>query len=228
MPSKKPRKRTNKKDSGVPYAEMAKISDSKSRTDFVRRYFNGKYHCISDALMNRERGGTNALIYIEKQAKDGVINPRTGRVDSEKHPRWKLKVLKDENGNPPICGEYIEWCRDTKNTAPDGRKFTTQEIKKIRQRGETDLLESWGEAQIDEDGCILVGYKDAVTMLDLWGVYYKTNIAITNKPEKRGNKYHWRYMEVPPWLNPKTMDEWPATPKPAESSKRRTKETQHE
>jgi hypothetical protein len=187
-------------NSGLNWEDLKTAKSTQARKGWLETAYVGKYNCLSDAIVNRERGGQIAIEHIQKLAKAGVMS-KSGRIDPDVHPRWRLKVLKKDDGTVPVPGDIIEWCRDTfhREDKKEGPKLTSSEMEAIRRRGEIDRLEEWGEAEVDQDGCISVGFHDALTMLHLWGVYYATGIAMTDKPETRGGKHHWRYMEVPPW-----------------------------
>lgn len=178
------------------------------------------YPCLSDCMVNRDRGGTAVLEEIERQSKQGIYNPKTGALDSKSIMTWRLLLLSDEWGHPFKPGDRLEWIYDFVNrdsgVRGSGRKLTGRQIKNAIRRGEADRYFTKHSGVVDDRLCIEVGYVDAVTRLQTSGIHFETKVAITRKRQfsrhprevppghplmgKTRNAHNWLVMEVPPWL----------------------------
>jgi hypothetical protein len=166
------------------------------------------YVCLSDVLLNRENGSSNILRVLDLQEKKGKI--RT----------YKLRVLKDQNGNEVKKGHVVKWKQQIYNRAPgggvkgEGDKLGQDKINMMRRRGQGDMFIDIGTAEVDSDGCITVPYRDAAMLLSRHGRHYETHLGITDMAElssrpypikdKTGkvvghkHRHNWLYEEVIP------------------------------
>jgi hypothetical protein len=122
--------------------------------------------------------------------------------------RWKIQVLCDEWGNKPVPGEEIV-IKMQKSLYKHGKPIGGNVLSAAKMRGSyEDEYVKKIKYKIDEKGCVEVGYRDAVHLINNWGVHPQTGYAICRKEErssgpvktKDGGMLHvcyWRYREVP-------------------------------
>jgi hypothetical protein len=156
------------------------------------------YVSLSDALANRDRDSVIVL-----QALDAMCA-------EDRLPRYKIKILRDAYGYAPEPGDVHEWKWQIKTRDEFGKKYDQSRIHEMVRRGE-DTHVIYHSAVIDEDGCITVGYKDAVMLLNNYGVHWFSHMPISKMRElsrepvstEKGQRHihNWRYMEIPPWLD---------------------------
>jgi hypothetical protein len=209
----------------IDYFALSNIKDAAQRMISVSMAVeNAGYICLSDAILHARNGGNLVLHWTDREDEagredsDGIIMEGSRRM-------WKIKILCDEYGNPPVPGDKIKWvfkrtCRDKRT----GLKLNSRQIKEMQRMGLGDSLIQYHGAIIDEYECISVGYKDAVTMLRNHGVHYESKLPLSPMKEftswrKKNPKYvptkeelstlrrdeiglvhvhNWRFMEVPP------------------------------
>jgi hypothetical protein len=193
----------------IDYDRLASIDDPRRRyvatQEAVARA--GKI-ILSDALINRDHGGNYVLVYLDKEQLDGVRD-ENGIVRPAEIRTFKIKILFDEFGNPPKPGTEHKWLFGRTKRDKFGWKISTRQAKEIIRKGNRVELETYHAAKIDNNGCITVPYKDAVHLLDNWGIHYFSNEPIsrmreftrwTKKNPESGEMEHvhnWRYVEVP-------------------------------
>lgn len=161
---------------------------------------------ISDCLANKKRDG---VIFLE------ILDSKIAMRDHV--PRYKLRILRDQWGDPPVPGEDHVWRAGTRNRDEFGRKMGSLEIRERMRRGDNSHL-VYHSAVIDQDGCITVPYEDAAMLLNHFGVHYSSGEPLTGlremsrEPTKRASdgamkiQHNWRYVEVPPWESPAKLD----------------------
>jgi hypothetical protein len=195
----------------IDYAALARIPEPGQRhvaTKLAIKKVN--YVSLSDALVNRNNGGNFVLVYLENESQSGRVDPSTGLTMPNDVRQWKIQILCDEFGNPPKPGDVHKWKFGVTKKDEFGVKLTSRTIKEIRRKGLGHTLEEWHGDTIDEYGCIKLPYKDAVLLLDNYGVHYMSNQPITMMKEitswqKKNplngsmvNVRNWRYREIPP------------------------------
>lgn len=157
------------------------------------------YICLTDAIAYQTYGGT---MVMETLATERKTPKRT----------WKIRVLKDEWGNPPKPGDVL--VRKIQRPLRDraGRKMRSTTIKDMKRRGtfEKNYIEKH-EFKVDNKGCIECEYEHAAWFLSTYGIHYETRAALgghrefSSEPCKSpsGGMLHvhyWRYEEAPPWV----------------------------
>ena len=194
---KKPAKITEPVGS-VDFDKVQSIGNPKARKDFIAKTVQDAgrpYFSISDALVNRSRGGYSVLAAFDKQ-----IQVEARRRLPER--TWRIKVLKYRNGKDPKPGDTIEWIiqRHHRANYGSGDKLTAQEAMEMKARGQGDQLTEMGEAKLDSDCCVELSYYDAVQLLAKHGVYYVTGLPLNPAQTQfnRSGKCNWLYVEVPP------------------------------
>ena len=158
------------------------------------------YICLSDILVNFDRGASQVLESLDILAKE--------KADDGQTLRYKLHAMRGPWGQEYKPGDVIEWKRKTytKDRKTQGRKLTSQEIDARVRRGEGHKKFGYaevGSAVVDEYGCIDVSYRDAVTLLSNNGQHYETGYGITSKREVSGRPYYTEGQADP--LNERTM-----------------------
>ena len=172
---------------------------------------------LSDLIIREQDGGLFVKMELENRYNRDRNKPLSDKFT------WKLLVLRDEWGNPPVPGEYVTK-RQLKplDTAP-GKPATSRELTEDKRAGDYD--KKWIDEiryQIDAKGCIVCEFQDAAYFLMSFGVHGKSGrpISMHRKPTSKdwegpemrrpelsnrpveapdGNKLHvwyWRYQEV--------------------------------
>jgi hypothetical protein len=164
-----------------------------------------EYVCLTDAIAYYDFGGAMMFLYL---ADDEINNMREG-----KQRRWKIQVVRDEWGNPPVPGEFVERRIQKKPVDAAGRKLKSRAINDAKRRGtwERDFVEI-RRFEIDDRGCIECSYDDAGWFLSEFGMHYdQSGVAICGRKEisggpckapdgKQKHIWYWRYQEAPPWV----------------------------
>ena len=186
----------------IDYGELKRTEIRSEREELVERAVEGgAYPCISDAMVNRDRHGADALVVFEELNKTGRLHPDAGPFQYQ----WILRVIRHRNGQPPKAGDVFRWKRQVYNRERKrrGLKLSGRLIRDAIRRGEGHRFVDLGEAVIDERGCIKLGYGDASQLLHNHGVHYDTGIAISGMRDKSrgpveqedGSKTHvWNWL----------------------------------
>lgn len=156
------------------------------------------YVAISDALVNRDRDSIIVLQVLDAMSESGAL------------PLYKLKIVRDAQGNPPVHGEIYQWKWQVKTRDDFGTKYDTRKINEMLRRGDDDHV-VYHAAKIDKDGCITIPYKDAAMLLANHGIHYESRMPISGMREHsrdpvvtesgQRHTWNWLYMEVPPWTS---------------------------
>jgi hypothetical protein len=189
-----------------------------------------KYVCITDAIMNRKRGGNYVLEHLDVENKEGMYDPDTRFHNRNNRRTWKIKALCNEWGEPYKPGDMVIWTENLPYKDDLGRKVSGRDVNAAIIRGEGHLYKRKQGLEVDENGCIECDYAQAATLLQGYGVHYETGFAICGKREKMRDKceapdgtmkhvHYWRFKEVPPWE--REEDKPKEEPKP-KKRKRRT------
>jgi len=180
---------------------------------------------LTDAITHDRYGGA-------------LVSETLANEPAFKDAKWKIRVLKDEWGNPPKPGDLV--VRKIQRNLVDraGRKLRSNAVNAMKRQGsfEKKYIDK-REFVVDDKGCIECGYGDAIWFLRVRGVHYKTGEGLggfrehSSGPCKSPNGdllhiHYWRYSEAPPWVyadlpdlektKPKT--ERGLTPKAADTS----------
>lgn len=125
--------------------------------------------------------------------------------------KWRIKVLRDEWGQPRYPGESIERTIPINRMKRDKELVTPRVLSKAKRDGSYQRKYiRIRKYKIDQKGCFECGFDDAVYFLNNWGYNKKTNTSVTSKPEHswepvdmrdptKGQKKHiryWRYAEM--------------------------------
>ena len=153
---------------------------------------------ITDCLVNKGNGGLDIMHYITQTEKQMPMR------------RFKIKVLKDMWGKPVQPGDKVEWVRNRKTRTPFGVKMRHAHIASMISQGREREVIDFGEATVDNKGCIDVGFFDAGMLLNTRGVFlnnpkipltqYKetsTKPSHNNQADKFQLQHFWLYQEVP-------------------------------
>jgi len=161
---------------------------------------------LSDIIVNYNNGGGLIMKAIadrdEEDAEGG----------SEERILYKIKVVRDEWGNPPVPGEKVKWVINKRPKDQHGRPVTASDAAAMRITGDWDKkFKIVREYTVDNKGCISVPFQVAAAMLNVYGLHGRTMKPITkNHPIEHstepvetpsGEKLHvwyWRYYEVTP------------------------------
>lgn len=169
--------------------EVKKNPDEK-RKQIREEIEQASYVSISDIMVNRNRGGHPVLAKLEQTSK---------REAEQGRPRmWKLRCLVHQNGSKPQPGDEVRWKRQL-HYKVDGRKLGSTEIQDMIRRGDGHLIVEMGTAKLDENCEFMANYADASYLLSQYGVYYVSNMPITDRKEiDKGGSHNWRFVEVIP------------------------------
>lgn len=200
-------------DKQIDYAMIAGQSQRSMRIEIAEREIERvgiENVTISDALVNRDRGGGHILEYLERVESQGMFDQSTGYHNPALKPKYILRVLRNEWGDEPPTVREVLLKRMRPYRDKSGRKLTTRAVNDIRRRGGGAQFEEVRRFEVDSRGCISCEYRDAATLLTQSGVHYNSGFAITGKRETSrspskapdGNMrtiWYWLYKEVPPW-----------------------------
>ena len=156
------------------------------------------YVSLSDALVNRGRDSVIVLQVLDAMNEGGSL------------PLYKLKILRDQWGKPPVPGEDHEWKWQIRSRDDFGKKLDQSKIHEMVRRGDDSHI-IYHRAVIDPDGCITVNYRDAVMLLNNFGVHWDSHMSISKMREHsrdpqntaagQQHMWNWRYSEVVPWMS---------------------------
>jgi len=160
---------------------------------------------LSDCLVNLHQGGHHLLIELGEREKSEIGLPENQRL------RWHIRVIRDQWGNPPNPGDKVERRIQKKLEKRYGNEtvvVTGNELSASKADGSYE--DKWVNKyyyEIDEKGCVLCGFSDAVYFLNNYGIHSVTKYSLTTKKEHsaepvdapNGDKLHvWyrRYEEA--------------------------------
>jgi len=155
---------------------------------------------LSDVLANINNGGQALNIALS-------LDYAKTLKSKVRPPTWRLKVIRDQWGNPPQPGDTVKAVRN-KRLVEDGVMVTHHDQNAAKMEGTyeeryTDTV----DFEVDSKGCIECDWDDTILFLNLWGIHGVSKAGITTKPEHteepvdcpNGQKLHaWyrRYYEV--------------------------------
>lgn len=210
------------------FDSYSKLSTPEEQYRMLDNQFKAaEYLVLSDPLMYRASGGVDVLKYIDECAKEGAFNSNTKRRDRALPCTWKLKLLVHCDGKEPQPGDQIEWVTQRTNVV-FGKKIGTTQARELVRRGDADKLTRTSTAVLDKNCCFVVGLEDAKQLLNNNGVYFRTGYPITGLPEhfRTGRYYNWRFIEVPPWNDPKDCTPWLSKPRKKPGPKKQSAKKQ--
>ncbi len=190
--------------------DLAKIKflarDAKELKDFIASEFKrggpSDPPYLSQCLVAFNQGGVLVMEALALRYEKDRKLPDNMRL------RWKLLVLCDEWGNPPIPGEIVYRREQLPLEHERGKPLTSEEINIDKMNGVYE--DKWVRKvpyTIDEKGCITVEFEDTSFFLTVYGVHGKSGAAISiHKKEHSsdvvdtpgGQKLHawyWRFKE---------------------------------
>jgi len=155
-----------------------------------------EYVSLTDAIAHMNYGGTLVMEAMSK----------------EPSRKFKVQVLCDVWGNPPVPGEIVTRKIKKKLVDRAGRKLRSNAVNAMKRQGsfEKRYIEK-REFVIDEKGCIECGYEDAGWLLSTHGIHYESREGLgghrelSSGPSKAPDGslrhiHYWRYAEAPPWV----------------------------
>lgn len=196
----------------VDYDALAGANTQEKRENIVSEAFaSGDYVYVTDAIANRNKGGSLVLKYFDVETKEGMLDPTTGYREDDRRRKFKIFCKRDANGTEYKPGDVIEWEVSRGNRDSRGNKLTGQQINDMAIRGERDKLYRKKRFVVDEKGCIEAGYVDASALLTKFGTHYKSGLSICGKREFSRQRFtddhdkviyrniwYWRFYEVSP------------------------------
>jgi len=161
--------------------------------------------CLSDCLAGHDDGGQLLRIKIAEYDSECTFLqiPR---------PTWRIKVIRDEWGNPPNPGDKIgrRYKRPlTKERNGETIPYSGDELSKMIAMGTYEQkFHTYKYFTVDEKGCIECTFHDAIYFLNLWGIHFSTGMRLTSKEEhstepvecpdgQERHVWYWRYKECP-------------------------------
>jgi hypothetical protein len=157
---------------------------------------------LSDILIRGGGVGQPVLEELEAMESEAIMSR-----DADSLMKWKLKVIRDEWGNPPRPGDKVIKI----NKLPlnkRGKSLPPDELNLAMLDGSyAKRFEKHVPYTIDEKGCIECSFTDAGYFLIHHGIHGKTERTMNTKEEHstepvdapNGSKIHvwyWRFMEV--------------------------------
>lgn len=189
----------------VNYGVINQAKNESQRIDLLEAEIKKvDYICLTDAIAHPDMCGPVMLNYLQNEE---IQNMRMGTQH-----KWKIQVIRDEWGEPPVKGGVI--IREIMKPLVDktGRMLTSKVINDMRRRGsfEEKFIEK-REFVIDSMGCVECSYDDAVYFLTTYGVHFETGHALCGYKELSSGPcrapgggmkhvWYWRYKEAPPWV----------------------------
>lgn len=160
---------------------------------------------MSDLLLGFNAGGVHVMEALEARFKEDQSIERP----MEQRFRWKLKVLKDEWGQPVKPGDTVEHVVHRSPNHGKGKPMTSGEISVLKMNGfyERDWVTRIPYV-VDEKGCITCGFVATSYFLQKFGIHGKTGAIISHhKVEHSGDPqvapkegmkhaWYWRFKEV--------------------------------
>lgn len=156
---------------------------------------------LSDLLARVNDVGGVLLQVLGEHQQNKIMN-------SGQQIKWKIKVLRDEWGNPPAPGDEV--IRLVQRKLLDSNKLPIQpddlSVSMVDGSYEDRFFDKI-VFPVDEKGCIECNFNAAVSFLNLYGLHAHTKKPLTMKPEHskepvdapNGTKIHvWyrKYQEV--------------------------------
>ena len=160
---------------------------------------------MSDLLLGFNQGGVHIMQALEERFKQDQSIDRP----QEQRFKWKLKVLKDEFGQPVKPGDIVEHVIHRSPEHGTGKPMTSGEISVLKMNGfyERDWVTRI-QYKVDDKGCITTGFVATSYFLQKFGVHGKTGAIISHhkvahsgdpqEAPKEGMKHvhYWRFKEV--------------------------------
>lgn len=195
----------------IDYDVLAGANTEERRDEIVDAAFaSGEYIAITDAMANRNKGGSLVLKWLDEEFKHGMTNSDGYREDSTKR-MFKLFCIRRTDGSEYKPGDVVTWEVSRGNRDKRGRKLSGQQINEMLIRGDRDKLYQSKGFKVDAKGCIEISYRDASTLLSKFGVHYKSGLSICGRREFsrqrftddndkviHKNIWYWRFKEVSP------------------------------
>ena len=160
---------------------------------------------MSDLLVGFNEGGIHMMIALDaRTARDSQIER-----PPEQRFSWKLKVIKDEWGQPVYPGDVVYHEIYTSPNHGEGKPMTASEISVEKMNGTFE--KNWITKipyVVDKKGCITTGYVATSYFLQKWGIHGVTGAIISHhkvetsgdphEAPKEGMKHvhYWRFKEV--------------------------------
>lgn len=196
----------------IDYDALASANTDVRRQDIVERAFGtGDYISVTDALSNRNKGGSLVLKFFDEEVKHGMVNLESGYREDNTKRMFRLFCKRRFDGTEYEPGDIVEWEVSRGNRDRRGEKLSGQQINEMIIRGDRNKLYQKKGFTVDEKGCIEIGYIDAATLLTKFGTHYKSGLSICGKREFSRQKFkddkdkvyhkniwYWRYFEVSP------------------------------
>jgi len=168
--------------------------------EILREYAPNDPPYLSNVYANLDQGSQTILIALAEQEQQ---QKRPGGTPFT----WNLLVRRDEFGNIPAAGEYVERVIPINRKDREGAPVQSKIINAAMLDGSfSEKFEMRTKYLIDSKGCIQCTFSDAGYFLYNWGVHHKTNRGITTRPELSAEPYdtpegklhvwYWRYSEV--------------------------------
>lgn len=157
---------------------------------------------LSDLLIGVNNGGQPILIALGDREKAEM------ELSDDERFRWKIQVLRDEWGNEPVPGEFVERVIQKNLYKKEGKPVPATDLSAAKVDGSySRKYERRLRYEVDGKGCIVCGFSAAMYFLTVYGVHSVTGYALTTKPEHstgvskapNGNQLHvwyWRYKEM--------------------------------
>lgn len=160
---------------------------------------------MSDLILGFNEGGVYMMEALEQRhnTDQSIDRPMNQRF------RWKLKVLKDEWGQPVKPGDVVEHIIHRSPEHGPGKPMTASEISVEKLNGTYE--KNWVTKIpyiVDEKGCITTGFVATAYFLNKFGLHGKTGAIISHhKVETSGDPqkvpsggfrhvHYWRFKEV--------------------------------
>ncbi len=160
---------------------------------------------LSNLMTGANDGGLQVMEALEAYHLKNVERP----LDQKFH--WRLHVVRDEWGNVGLPGDIIYYREQKLLEWEPGKPLTSHDINMAKINGtyERDWIEVY-EYEVDEKGCITLGFLHAARLLNLFGIHSRSGAVMSIHKDrehsadpvrtyKDGQKLHawyWRYKEA--------------------------------
>jgi hypothetical protein len=193
---KETKKMTGKKNQ-IKYSDIALIKDAPDKTAFVQREIaRVRTPSLTEAILNRKRGGQAIILALEESKNRGIANPETGKLNPKSDLVWKLKCVSHENGATAKPGDIVRMIVD-KLKKYNGKRVSTTMIEDLERSGEASLVIT-KEFILGQDCCFECDFTEAMCLLTEFGFNPENGRMLTdkNKPVERGIVTNKRFCEI--------------------------------
>jgi hypothetical protein len=186
----------------IDWVRLAEMKDPTLQREYVTDCLRGLAPSdlsLSDLIINHLTHQPVLTLLAEKDESD--------RQSMRQPWVWRIQVLRDEWGDVPQPGDVVARVVPKNRKTRQGPVSASDFNRAMVDGSFSQKYEDRREYKVDDKGCILVPFGDAVFFLQHYGYNSVTGHAVCGKPEfseepvkcPRGGQRHvhyWRYSEI--------------------------------